>query len=726
VLQAGNAGDAGCIGCVCDASKNRGFTGLGNWNDDAFVVDFLPHEIGHQLGGTHSFSHASEGPNFTQVEPGSGTTIMSYAGITGANDVANHSHDNFHAINIQQITDNLKAKGCPVVSNSGNNVPTASAGSDFTIPHSTPFKLTGSGTDADGGDVLSYVWEQNDVAPSMPWFPSTTATSGPAFRCFPPLASGSRTFPSLANILDGSNTNQWEKLPAVARTMNFRFTVRDNHPGVGANESDDMVVTVNGSAGPFQVTSPNSATTWCPGSQTVTWDVANTTAAPISTSHVNILLSTDGGNTFPIMLAANTPNDGSQAVTIACAWSNQARIKVEAVGNIYFDISNANFTVGDNTPPTFTAPGNITINKDANCNYDASTVITGDVTDENDNCATGLNATFTDVVEAGTCVGETIIKRTWRLEDGCTNVTTKLQTITITDVTPPTFTEPADITIFADASCGYDASVGITGDVTDEADNCDNTLNATFVDAVAAGSCVGEKIITRTWSLTDDCNNKTMHIQIITVKDVTPPSITNVSASPANLWPPNHTMRNVVISYTARDNCSDVTSTLAVTSNEHLNGIGDGNTTPDWIIVDSHTVQLRAERAGPRTGRIYSITITSTDNCGNSSNTVVNVYVAHDNSMTRLMPGEGNNANGLEVFTAPNPTSNHFVVWAKSRSTERILMQVYDQVGRLLESRFVTAGSTVTIGDRYKNGNYFVKLTQGKQQVSAKLIKISQ
>ena len=172
------------------------------------------------------------------------------------------------------------------------------------------------------------------------------------------------------------------------------------------------------------------------------------------------------------------------------------------------------------------SPPDITIFKDAACSYDASVAVTGDVTDEADNCDNTLDATFTDGVAAGSCAGEEIITRTWSLTDDCSNTTTHVQIITVEDNTPPTFTAPPDITIFKDASCNYDASVAVTGDVTDEADNCDNTLDATFTDAVAAGACTGEEIITRTWSLTDDCHNTTTHVQIITVKDNTPPTFT--------------------------------------------------------------------------------------------------------------------------------------------------------------------------------------------------------
>jgi hypothetical protein len=348
--KAANNGNAGCIGCVCTSgAKGSGFTSYSNPSLlEFFIIDYLTHEMGHQLGGNHTFTFNFEG-TIAQVEPGSGTTIMGYAGITGATDVQPHSDEYFHARSIQQVTQYIKsaAGACAQTTNTGNAIPTVNAGSSFTIPHSTPFQLSGSGSDANAGDVLSYCWEQiNQWSGGSSTFPSATATSGPQFRSYMPVSVPSRVIPKLSSILDGTNANQWEVLPSVARTLNFRLTVKDNRPGGGANRSADMVVTVNAASGPFAVTAPNTAVSWGSGStQTVTWSVNNTTSAPVSCANVNILLSTDGGQTFPITLAANTPNDGSQDITVPNNPGATNRIKVEAAGNIFFDISNTNFTI---------------------------------------------------------------------------------------------------------------------------------------------------------------------------------------------------------------------------------------------------------------------------------------------------------------------------------------------------------------------------------------------
>ncbi|TRW22407.1 T9SS type A sorting domain-containing protein [Flavobacterium zepuense] len=351
----GNNGNAGCIGCVCASGKGSGFTTSTAPLGDNFDIDFVAHEMGHQFGANHTFTFSNEGTG-VQNEPGSGTTIMGYAGITGATDVQPHSDPFFHAVSIQQVTNYVKSTSCQTNTPTGNAVPTANAGSDYTIPKGTPFMLTASGTDANA-DALTYCWEQMNSGTSTTTYPSVTATSGPAFRSFVPSTSGVRYFPRLATIKTGATSWQWEAVPNVARTLNFRVTVRDNHAGGPANNSDDMVVTVNATAGPFVVTAPNTATSWAVGSaQTVTWNVAGTTANGVNTANVDILLSTDGGDTYPITLLSGTPNDGSQAITVPNNPGTLNRIMVKGSNHIFFDISNTNFTIttstGDPTPPS--------------------------------------------------------------------------------------------------------------------------------------------------------------------------------------------------------------------------------------------------------------------------------------------------------------------------------------------------------------------------------------
>ena len=351
----GGGGNAGCIGCICTnpttsvpLGKGSGFTSPADGipSGDNFDIDYVAHEMGHQFGANHTFTHSNEGSG-VQMEPGSGSTIMGYAGITSL-DVQPHSDAYFHAISIQQVTNNIKSKTCSVNTSTGNSIPTAAAGLDYTIPKGTPFMLTGAGTDANG-DVLTYNWEQMD-SQNTSAAPSATKTTGVDFRSYNSSTSPTRYFPRMATVLTGATTTAGseltvEALPSVARTMNFRVTVRDNHAGGPANNSDDMIVTVNATAGPFSVTAPNTAVSYAGGSsQTITWAVAGTTANGVNCANVDILLSTDAGATWSTLLAA-TPNDGTQAVTIPNTPGTTNRIMVKGTNHIFFDVSNTNFTI---------------------------------------------------------------------------------------------------------------------------------------------------------------------------------------------------------------------------------------------------------------------------------------------------------------------------------------------------------------------------------------------
>ncbi|HEY8918288.1 MAG TPA: zinc-dependent metalloprotease family protein, partial [Chitinophaga sp.] len=369
----GGGGNAGCIGCICsDNSKGSGFTSPADAipQGDNFDIDYVVHEVGHQLGANHTFSMSNEGTG-VNVEPGSGITIMGYAGIT-SQDLAPHSIDIYHAASIAQIQANLSSKTCPITTSiaANNATPVVNAGGNFTIPISTPFALTGSATDANAGDVLTYCWEQNNSASSSQTgsasVASATKASGPNWISFAPTTSPTRYFPKMATILAGGLVSgpltggdagaNTEALSSVSRTLSFRLTVRDNAPysstapvSIGQTNFADMTVTVTNSSGPFAVTAPNTAVSWAGNSsQTVTWSVANTTASPVSCANVKISISTDGGTTFST-LVASTPNDGSEAVTVPNTPTTTARIKVEAVGNIFFDISNTNFTITSGT-----------------------------------------------------------------------------------------------------------------------------------------------------------------------------------------------------------------------------------------------------------------------------------------------------------------------------------------------------------------------------------------
>ncbi len=348
-------GIAGAIGNVCTTTKGQGVSLGSNTPADEFVVDYVAHEMGHQFGGRHLFNSCggSQGDSSTiAVEPGSGITIMCYAGICGAtDDIAPHSIAYFNSVNIDQIVayTTSGAGTCFAGNVTGNTAPVPNAGLDYTIPPSTPYILTGSATDANPGDTLSYSWEQNDGGSvrSLSTTSGTALNSGPLVIPRIPSASPSRAFPPLANLLANTLNNQ-DLLPPAARTMNFRFTARDGNGGV---DTDNMVLTISG-ATPFAVTNPNTAAAVNAGSFNVTWNAGTTASAPFNSPNVRITLSTDGGNTFPTVLAASTPNTGSALVTIPNITTSTARIRIESIGNIFFDISNVNFSI----VPPLTSP----------------------------------------------------------------------------------------------------------------------------------------------------------------------------------------------------------------------------------------------------------------------------------------------------------------------------------------------------------------------------------
>ncbi|MEK6283055.1 MAG: reprolysin-like metallopeptidase [Acidobacteriota bacterium] len=368
----------GRVRSVCvNGQKGQGVTILRSTEPSTTsAIWVVAHEMGHKFGGLHSFNGGLEDCGTSRTsdgayEPGSGSTIMGYRGgllpdgryfpLCGAEDL--HSADTyFHAANIEQIV-NYTTFGngsfCPSISSTENNPPNVDAGADYTIPANTPFVLTATGSDPEA-DALTYCWEQFDLGAPGP--PHTDNGNRPIFRSFAPVPTSARTFPQLADILSSTPTFG-ESLPTTNRTMTFRITVRDNHPGGGGVNTAAMRVRVVAGGGPFAVTQPGASSSWTAGSnQTVTWDVANSSSAPVNCTNVRVLLSIDGGSSFPFTLASSVPNSGSATITVPNAPTSTARIKVESVGNIFFNISLPNFAI---TPNSTLAP---TLLTEANTN----------------------------------------------------------------------------------------------------------------------------------------------------------------------------------------------------------------------------------------------------------------------------------------------------------------------------------------------------------------------
>jgi hypothetical protein len=344
-------GGVAYLGCVCNPnSKASGITGSPSPVGDPYDIDYVAHEMGHQFAGNHTFAAATgscqgNGNSSTKVEPGSGVTIMGYAGICDINDIAPNSIPYFHTISFDEImlfTTNGGGSNCPVVTATGNQAPVVTGSVTYNVPKSTAFSLTGSATDPDG-DTLTYQWEEIDLG-SGNW----NSGNAPYFRSYNPVATPTRLFPRQSVIMSGAyTTTKGEYVPQVAKTLNFRLTARDNKMGGGGVCYAASQVKV-ASSGPLMVTYPNvTGISWPGGSnQTVTWAVNGTTGTPVNCANVNILISLDNGLTYTTLLA-NTPNDGSELITApqVTATKSSCRIKVEAVGNIFFDLGDKNFTI---------------------------------------------------------------------------------------------------------------------------------------------------------------------------------------------------------------------------------------------------------------------------------------------------------------------------------------------------------------------------------------------
>ena len=358
----GGGGVAG-LGVVCSSEdKARGYTGLTPPVGDPFYIDYVAHEMGHQFGGNHTFNGTagSCGGNrngSTAFEPGSGVTIMAYAGICGGDNVASNSVDHFHNGSLQEMSAFIGSGGgnsCPVIETTDNTAPVVNAGpSGSVIPISTPFELTGSAADMEG-DALTYCWEQLNLGPAGS--PNSPVGNAPLFRSFSPTTDSTRVFPEISSIVNNT-ASLGERLPNYARGLTFRLTARDNYGLGGGVAWDTRTLTVTDQAGPFRVLSQNQPTAWRAGSyQLINWDVANTDQAPVGASMVNIYLSADGGFTYPLLLEDSLDNNGQALILVPdTLQGDQFRVKVKAVGNVFFDINNSNITIEPASAPGLTA-----------------------------------------------------------------------------------------------------------------------------------------------------------------------------------------------------------------------------------------------------------------------------------------------------------------------------------------------------------------------------------
>ncbi len=348
------SGGIAVVGASCDPyDKAKGVTGSRAPKGDPFDIDYVAHELGHQVGGEHTFNAIDSGActwgsryGPTAYEPGSGSTILAYAGICGGNDLQANSDAYFHAASLDLMLQHLVTDGaCAAPGHSGNlHAPIVDAGPDYSIPARTPFTLRAAASD-DDYDPLTFVWEEFDLGPALDLGAGDNGFS-PIIRSRGPSSSPERRIPRLQDLAAGA-LSAGVTLPTTDRRLVFRVTARDNHLGGGRLGADSLIIYTEDAAGPFLVTAPNGGETFYAATQptfTVRWDVAATDLTPIGTTHVSIRLSLDGGLSFPYILLASTPNDGRETLPVPSHLSSaKARIMVAAEGNIFFDVSDHDF-----------------------------------------------------------------------------------------------------------------------------------------------------------------------------------------------------------------------------------------------------------------------------------------------------------------------------------------------------------------------------------------------
>ncbi len=572
----GTSPGGGCAagGVVCGASKANGASGLnvGLAADQEGFGGYrlVAHEMGHQFSAAHIWSGtlgnctAGQFAAGSDYEPLSGTSLMSYSGTCGNDNILSAVEDtyfNSHSFE-QVVTFSTVGAGnaCAVQVASGNSVPVVNAGLNFTIPRQTPFTLTGSAADAND-PVLSYNWEQHDSG-GVQLSPLADLGNNAIFRSFPPAQNGaSRTFPQLSDILNNTTT-KGELLPTMDRPLNFRLTARDMRSAGGGVDWGSMLVTLLGD--PFRVLAPNGSETLNAGcSDNLTWQVGGGSVA----ANVNALYSSDGGQNFSSVVA-NTANDGATPFTVACAATNTARMRVEAVGNIFFDISNANFSIQSTAPTVLVSADGGAVNNQCQFTVPFQATVTDDCSVQAANVQ----------VQVSLLTGNAVLGA---------------PTVNIVQ--------------------GNATTVNVSGSVQ--------------VSALTSSPATVRVRVTAT----DGCGVQTIQSAQANVVDNTPPTI-NVSLSPSTIWPPNHQMTPITATVNVQDNCPVTNfQLLSVTSSEPDDDTGDGKFVNDIQGTSPGTTDLsfsvRAERMENGPGRTYTATYQASDGSGNTASDSGNVVV---------------------------------------------------------------------------------------------------
>ena len=785
-------GSAGCIGCVCTSGqKGSGYTGSSNPTGDPFDIDYVAHEMGHQFGGYHTMNTCSRsGSGQTEVEPASGSSIMGYAGICPTN-VQSNSDAHFNYVNIRDISSNIKtgtSSSCDAETIINNQPPVADAGNDYTIPKSTAFVLKGSATDPDGLNTLTYNWSQNnpEQAPGS-GTPQSTWTQGPLYRSILPLDSPNRYMPNLARVINGNLTPTWEVTPSVGRTMDFSFMVRDNGSGfangIGQTDSDLMTVTVDGSSGPFAVTSQNNpGVSWKVGeTKTVTWDVANTNNAPVSESSVNILLSTDGGQTFTVNMASNVPNTGSANITVPSVGTiTNARIMVEAANNLFYAVNQeaiaiqeAEFILAFNNNEISVCKPNDAI---FNLTYNTFLGFNETTTFSTNNLPTGLTATFnpTTATTDGTNVTltisgtSTIAVGNYDFEvvgTSASEIKTFDATVGIYDnnLTIPSLVSPSDnstdivnpVLTWLDSSNTETYQLQIATDINFNTIIIDTQLTEssyTFSNASidttyywrvkASNSCGGSSFSTTYQFKTKSCSACPSGGNMNYDTGVTLVSL-NTIYNPTPLTKP-----------APYSDFTDISTDVEIGNSYNLtvNINTDGNVTARTLVWIDWNQNCSFDDAGeeydlgsvnnvanqPTNNSPLSITVPSNAVLGSTTMRVSTRYFNYPAACGSGFDGEvedytvnvGNLSIDSNSMTStfnlwPNPNSGEFTVSLNSASSQLTKLTVYDVAGRVIFKKDLQAQNNIQENvslAKAQAGVYFVKVSDNNNSITKKII----